>query len=303
MGTRDEPPLIKGRVLRWLHARSAHVRGMNPGAFEGAAVQETLRKAQHVFGEGKYFGLRATGLENVPAAPSMIVSNHSGGTSIPDVWGFMVAWYQHFGVERPLHPLAHDIIMSTPTTGSFFERRGVLRANSGVAVDALRNFRRDVMVMPGGDLDTWRPYRDRFKVRFSSRAGYVRTALRGGVDIVPVANAGAHETLYVFTDGRSIARALGLHALARGEVFPIHLSLPWGLAFGPLPHLPWPTNLRYRIGAPITLPRLAEDEVPDETLVRDIDATVRSAIQGLLDELRDEVVTRPKNGRSKNGAR
>lgn len=288
MGTNDDGPLIKGRFLKWLHTRQDAVLGMDPGAFDPDAVRRTLAHARRFFGAGKYFGLRANGLDTVPPAPVMVVSNHSGGTTIPDVWGFMVAWYGHFGVERPLHPLAHDVIMSTPTTGTFFERRGVLRANSGVAVNALLHFRRDVLVMPGGDLDTWRPYKDRFKVRFNARAGYVRTALRARVDIVPVANAGAHETLYVLTDGRRIAKAIGLQALARAEVFPIHFSLPWGLAFGPLPHLPWPTELRYRVAPVIPLPRLDESEVPDESLVRDIDATVRAAIQSLLDQLRDE---------------
>lgn len=298
MGTNDEAPLIKGRFLKWLHTRQEDVMGMDPGTFDPAAVQHTLKQAKRLFGEGKYFGLHAVGLEGVPPAPVMVVSNHSGGTTIPDVWGFMVAWYGHFGVDRPLHPLAHDVIMSTPTTGAFFQKRGVLRANSGVAVNALKNFRRDVLVMPGGDLDTWRPYKDRFKVRFNARAGYVRTALRARVDIVPVANAGAHETLYVLTDGQRIAKALGLQALARAEVFPIHFSLPWGLAFGPLPHLPWPTKLRYRVGATIALPRLDDDEVPEESLVREIDAAVRSSIQTLLDELRDESLNGARRGRA-----
>jgi 1-acyl-sn-glycerol-3-phosphate acyltransferase len=218
----------------------------------------------------------------------MVVSNHSGGTTIPDVWGFGFAWYAAFGVDRPIHPLAHEFILSTRATARFFGRRGVLRAGRGVAREVLTRWHRDLLVMPGGDLDTWRPYRERWQVRFGGRTGYARTALQAGVPIVPVANAGAHETLYVLSDGRRIARALRLHQLTRASVWPVHLSLPWGLAIGPLPHLPIPTRLRYRIGEPIVPPPLAPGEEPTEETVLAVDTAVRAAVQALLDQLRAE---------------
>lgn len=274
--------------------------GGDPGAYDPELVARTVEKAGLLFGPGRYFRLDVRGFENVPPAPAMIVSNHSGGTTIPDVWGFGVAWYRHFGTERPLHPMAHEIILSTRATGEFFGRRGVLRADRKLAYEVLHDWRRDVMVMPGGDRDTWRPWTARYEVRFGGRTGYARTALRARVPIVPVANAGAHETLVVLTDGHRIAKALGLPKLARASIFPIHLSLPWGLAVGPWPHLPVPARLRYRIGAPIVPPsELEPGEEPSDELVRETDERVRSAVQGLLDELsRERGHARPSSGRS-----
>lgn len=287
-GANDERR-AKGTLLEWLHARHGVAAGMDPRSLRPDALESTLRWARKLFGRGKYFPLEIEGWDSVPAAPSMFVSNHSGGTTIPDVWGFMVAWYARFGIARPLHPLAHDMILSTRTTGTFFEERGVLRANAEVALATLRDHRRDILVMPGGDIDTWRPYSARYEVRFGKRLGYVRTALRAGVPIVPMANAGAHETFYVLTDGRAVARALHLPQIARAEIFPIHFSLPWGIALGPWPHIPLPTRLRYRLGEPIYGPQLyASDEPIPEDVVKEIDAEVRVSIQGLLHRLRDE---------------
>ncbi|MEZ4313376.1 MAG: hypothetical protein R3F14_35590 [Polyangiaceae bacterium] len=242
-----------------------------------------------LFGPGRYFGLEVQGWENVPASPAMLVSNHSGGTTIPDVWGLLIAWYRQFGTERPCHPLAHEIILGTETTARFFSRRGVLKAHPGVAADVLTNFRRDLLVMPGGDLDTWRPYKERYTVRFGGRRGYARLALRTGVRVIPVANAGAHETLMVLTDGRKIARALGLYDVARAEIFPVHLSLPWGLGIGPLPHLPTPAKLRYKLGAPVEIPAGVQigAEPTDEQVIA-YDEAVQAAVQRQLDELRRE---------------
>jgi 1-acyl-sn-glycerol-3-phosphate acyltransferase len=275
----------RGRLLRWLHRDTGIPDGAtDPNGFDPLAVQQVLRWAGKVFGPGKYFDLDVSGIEHVPPAPALVVSNHSGGTSIPDVWGFAFAWYGRFGTARPIHPMAHEVILSTKPTARFFGRLGVLRAGRGVAKEVLTRWKRDLLVMPGGDLDTWRPYKDRYQVQFGGRTGYARTAIQAGVPIVPVANAGAHETLYVLTDGQKLARRLHLQQLTRASVFPISLSVPWGLTVGPWPHLPLPATLRYRFGAPIHVPQMDE---PDDDTVLAVDAAVRAAVQGLLDELRD----------------
>jgi len=261
-------------LLRRIHRDRALPWGADPSAFDPRAVERTLRRMGRLFGDGRYFRLDARGFENVPEPPVMLVSNHSGGTTIPDVWGFAVAWYRRFGVSRPLHFLAHEMILATDATGRYFARRGALRA-SWLAARAAIAMRRDVIVMPGGDRDAWRPHRDRYRVRFGGRMGYAKLALELGVPIVPVANAGPHDTLFVIADGHRLARAVGLHLVARADVWPLHVSLPWGLALGPWPHVPIPGRFRYRVGAPIR---------PDGTL-HELDARVRAAVQALLDEL------------------
>lgn len=282
-------PSEAGTLLRWLHRKAGAPDGANdPSAFDPAAVAQVLRFASRFIGPGRYFELDARGMEHVPQKPVMVVSNHSGGTSIPDVWGFGFAWYRHFRIDRIIHPLAHEIILSTRPTARFFGRIGVLRAGRGVAGDVLTRWGRDLLVMPGGDVDTWRPYKDRWKVQFGGRTGYARTAIMAGVPIVPVANAGAHETLMVLTDGRRLARRIRLHELTRANVFPISLSFPWGLTIGPWPHLPLPARLRYRFGAPIAPPPLPPGTEPTPEMVGAMDAAVRAAVQALLDELRRE---------------
>jgi len=279
------PPRERSSLLAWLHRRKEASWAAEPSDFDPRAVLATVERMGAFFGEGRWLGLDVRGLSSVPESPVLIVSNHSGGTTIPDAWGFAIAWYRQFGVERALHFLAHEIIVGTELTGRYCGARGVLRASRETALRVLRDAGHDLMIMPGGDLDVWRPHRDRYRVRFSGRTGYARLARQAGVKIVPVANAGAHDTLYVISDGQWLARAMQLHRVARADIWPIHLSLPWGLAVGPWPHIPLPTTLRYRVGQPIDVPAYEGDE---EDAVRAIDADVQKAIQLMLDELRDE---------------
>jgi hypothetical protein len=94
----------------------------------------------------------------------------------------------------------------------------------------------------------------------------------------------------VLTDGAPLARFLGFPKLFRASIFPVSLSIPWGLTIGPWPHLPPPTHLRYRIG-PAVLPEggfCQPGEEPSNERVAAYDARVRAAMQDLLDQLRED---------------
>lgn len=270
-----------------------HRWGLDPSDRDQLAIDRVRRAVDPFFGPEGWFGLTVRGWENLPDRPVMLVSNHSGGTTIPDMWGLLVSWLRRFGSTRVVHPLAHDMIFALPAVGEFFAKLGVLRATPGMGRRVLSETDRDLFVCPGGDKDTWRPWKDRWKVNFAGRKGYAKLALQTGVPVVPVANAGAHESLVVLTDGARLARRLHLPELFRAEIFPVHLSLPWGLGVGPMPHLPLPVHLRYRIGAPVPLPAdLPKGVEPSAAAVEAYDLAVRGALQRLLDELKAERVDR-----------
>ena len=278
---------VKGALVRWMSRQSNPPWGGQLEDADPFVIRRAHRMLRRVFGPGRWFELDVQGWDNLPPSPVLLVSNHSGGTLIPDAWGLMTAWYDHFGMKRVLHPLAHEIILSNPRTGPWLARCGALKGDHTVACRALGEGR-DIVVMPGGDVDTWRPYRDRYRVCFGGRKGYARLAIQAQVPIVPVANAGAHETLIVLARGERLARWLRLPRLARARVFPVHLSLPYGLAVGPWPHLPPPGTLSYRVGRPIRPPKMQSGTAPSRDAVAAVDAEVRSALQGLLDGLRQE---------------
>lgn len=272
--------------VSWMgkRANAAGNWGLNPGDFDPELVSRQLRAVGKLFGPGRYFDVHAEGLATIPDGPVMLVSNHSGGTTVIDGWGLFSAWYAQFGVERPLHGLAHEGVFATATTGRYFARSGILRAGPEVAARAVHEFGRSLIVMPGGDRDVWRSAKDRYKVCFDGRKGYARTALTLGIPIVPVAHVGAHNTLHVLTDGHAFARKVGIYKLARAKIFPVHLSFPWGLAIGPWPHLPPPTRLDYRFAPAIPCPTPTGEPVSDEA-VDALDAAVRASMQAMLDEL------------------
>jgi 1-acyl-sn-glycerol-3-phosphate acyltransferase len=209
-----------------------------------------------------YFRAEVRGLENVPEAPTLLVGNHSGGIIIPDTYITGLGWYAYFGVERPMRSLVHSAAISLPLFGDVVRKCGAMPASPKNASLALESGQ-DVLVYPGGDVETWRPWSKRNVVDFDGRTGFLRLAAEQGVPIVPVVSIGAHETLMVLTDGKDLAKRLGIDRLLRIKVFPISLGLPTGLIPGVLPHWPLPSKIVIQFLSPIEVTKrdVAEDRV------------------------------------------
>jgi 1-acyl-sn-glycerol-3-phosphate acyltransferase len=197
----------------------------------------------------------------------------------------MTAFWRRYGPEVAAYGLMHDFPFRVPLAGAWLNRCGALAANPANAHAALGRGAK-VLVFPGGDIDACKPFRRRYEIELAGRRGFLRVALRAGVPILPIVSAGAHESLYLWSDGREIARALKLPELFRSNVFPIGFALPYGIIFGnPVPHLPPPVKIHTRFLAPIhfDLPPSAAD---DPEALDACYATVVAVMQRGLDDLR-----------------
>lgn len=261
--------------------------GACPTQFDADYTRDLHRRMSRWFGPDRYFETEVQGWSNIPQRNVMAISNHSGGTTLIDMLGLWHAWYAHHDFQRPVHGLAHEMLFANDQVGEMVSKLGGMRACRELGMRVLGEWKKDLLIAPGGDRDVWRPWRDRYSVHFAGRTGYARLAIRTGTPILPVAHAGLQNTMMVLTDGSSFARALGIPRIARAEIFPVSLSLPFGLSIGPWPHLPPPTRLRYRFGAPIAPPvTCAPDEEPPVEAVMELDRQVQQSIQDMLDALR-----------------
>jgi 1-acyl-sn-glycerol-3-phosphate acyltransferase len=231
-----------------------------------------------------YFRLEIDGWHRIPDEPSLVIGIHSGGSLTMDAWTLVHAWQRHFEGERILHGTAHDVLMAAPGLGDYFRAVGVIPA-SRKGVSAALEAGRDVVVWPGGEQDAMRNWRARDRAVLAGRKGFVRQAIRSGVPIVPVATVGGHDTVFVLSEGRFLARWTGLGKRLRGVTMPIVAGFPFPLAVEILPaHLPLPAKIRTEFLEPITVdhdPERADDAEYVDAVYREVEA----AIQGGMDRL------------------
>lgn len=230
-----------------------------------------------------YHRSRVLHLERVPAGRCLLVGNHSGGLTTPDVAVFAVDFYEKFGYDRPLYVLAHDSFFHGPAT-SFLAHLGVVPANPRNAAAAL-GADAAVLLFPGGDLDVYRPSLAENIVDFGGRTGYVTAAVEAGAPIVPVVSIGGQETQLFLSRGRRLSHALGLtkleRRLFRTDILPVSFGLPFGLSVLVPVNMPLPSKVVAEVLAPIDAPAMWHTN-PDVDL---IDGRVRRAMQAGLDRL------------------
>lgn len=233
-----------------------------------------------------YFRAEVTGFENVPDEPVLFVGNHSGGANVPDTFVFILGYHTYFTVEgRPLAGLAHQLVMKVPVVGDMARRFGMIQADMDGAARLLQQGA-NVLVYPGGDVEALRPWRDRNRIRFDGRQGFLRLAHANGVKIVPVVATGGQETFFVLNDGRSMAKRLHFDSLLRVKSLPLSVSVPWGLLPADLPHVPLPAKIRIQVLEPIDL-RERYGEEPDWDAAYDY---VTSVMQVALSKLATKAV-------------
>jgi len=235
-----------------------------------------------------YFRSEVKGLERVPKGAGLFVANHNAGMLSPDTYLFCAALYRKLGLDEVPYGLGHEVAISLPLLHQFIVPLGAVRASHENA-HKLFEKERKVLVYPGGDLDSVRPFRHRNRIIFGPRRGYIKLALREGVPIIPVVAAGAHSTMMVLDDGRWLAELLRLDRWLRMKVCPIALSIPWGLTVGMVPpHIPWRTRILIDILEPIHFDAYGPDKAEDLAYVESCHDLVHSRMEGALQRLLEE---------------
>ena len=228
----------------------------------------------------KYFRSEVRDVDRIPAeGGALIVSNHSGGLMPMDVPIIAVALHDHFGPDRPIYTLAHDMLF-TGRAGPHVRAAGFVEANRENAA-AVLGAGAVTIVFPGGDFDILRPTRKQAKIDFNGRTGYVRTALEADVPIVPVVSIGGQETQLFLWHGEPLAKLFGLQKLMRSDYFPLSFGFPFGFTFAFPPNLPLPTKIITQVLEPIDI----RAEFGDEPDIAEVDAEIRRRMQEALDRL------------------
>jgi 1-acyl-sn-glycerol-3-phosphate acyltransferase len=225
-----------------------------------------------------WFRADVEGVENVPSeGGALLVSNHSGALP-PDAPMIMQAIEHEHEHPRPLYMLGEHWFKGYPGVGLLSNKIGLVPAHPANAQRLLRDEQRLALVFPEGQKGSRKLYWQRYKLRRFGRGGFVRTAMRAGVPIVPVAVIGAEEAMPIFAHVPLLQRLTGL------IYFPVNHAFPqFGLAAA-LMYMP--AKFKIRFLEPVDLSRYTAEDAEDLALVQGVGEGIRTRIQLELDDLR-----------------
>lgn len=267
---------------RWAQATEARLQ--EPAQQFDADFMRKLVPKMEAF--GRYFGAEVRGMHRVPPSPALLIGNHSGGIVTPDTSAVYAAWYRERGFDDPLMGLAFDGIYAVPGWRGLMRKIGQMPASMENAQDALR-VGRSVLLYPGGSYEVFRPWKDRNRIVFKGRKGFIRLALETGVPVVPVVGHGGHETTFVLARGERLVKLLSLDKI-RMDGAPLLFQLPWGLSTPITPGIPLPAKITVQVCEPLDWSRLGPGSAEDPEVLERCYDEVTSIMQSTLDALATE---------------
>ena len=254
------------------------------------------------------------GVENLPArGPYMLVANHSAGMGLAEI-ACIAGLLGPFMGDRPMAAFVHPINYTNSVTTWIQDGLGSIPSTYDAADEALKSGVA-LLVFPGGDHETLRPFWQANRVDFGGRRGFLRIAKRSQVAVVPMGIRGSHWTAPMLFRARWLAWVLvaprlmgqkrwGVSLLAcLGAISMLFLAIPMGaklfLAWfwlaSPLGFLPvFPATIRMKIGQPIPPGTLFVDTDPELTTAQH---RVQHAVQLLVDSLQKPSSTKESRSR------
>ena len=210
--------------------------------------------------------------EHIPKGGGLLVANHAGTLPFD---GIMLNYDVHDATGRFLRELGANLVFETPFVGHFARKSGAVLASQADA-DAILARGALAGVFPEGFKGLGKPFSQRYQLERFGRGGFVATALRAQVPIVPVAIVGSEEIYPMLFDARMIAKALGL------PYFPIVAQMFTLPVLGPLGLLPLPSKWSITYGEPIETAHLGPAAAEDPMVVFELADRVRDTIQRML---------------------
>jgi 1-acyl-sn-glycerol-3-phosphate acyltransferase len=218
-----------------------------------------------------WFRTEWEGLERIPEqGGALIVSNHAG---LMPIDGGILKYGIEEALDRSVFALAHHGFWRFPFAGPLLNRMGGVVGHPENAHRLLCEENALVLVFPEGEKGPVKPTSERYRLQRFGRGGFVETAMRAGVPIVPVALMGTEDTTPVI--GRI---ELG------GRAVPITLN---ALLFGPLlgAFAHFPAKIRVRVLEPVRFDeRPGQLHYPRSVLMAHSER-IRGNLQSALDEM------------------
>lgn len=217
----------------------------------------------------KWFRAEWEGLENVPReGGALLVANHAA--AIPsDAPVIMHGIEKELG--RPVYGLADYLFVAVPVVGTLWSRGGGVPAHPDNAYRLLHDDQQLALVFPEGSKGPGKHFSERYKLRRFGRGGFVETAMRAGVPVVPIAVVGAEESMPIVYKNRTLAKLFSL------PYVPLTANM---LALGPLGLIGYfPAKFRLRVLPPVHFDVPPDQERYSRSRVMEESDSIREQIQ------------------------
>ena len=221
----------------------------------------------------RYHRHEIVGLERLDRRGSALIVGYHGRPVAHDLCMLTVAAYERLGYLP--HAVFHGAAEHQPLLKWVIDGLGFVTSDGDTLRAAVARGEH-IIVTPGGTREGCRSFRDRYRVEWGERTGYLRLALKYRLPIIPAAGSGMDDAYFGLNDGYALGKRLRA---------PYRLPVWLGVGVAGLWPLspPLPVKMRTVLGEPIDLAAREPIDPADRGAVLALHREVVGAVQGLLD--------------------
>jgi 1-acyl-sn-glycerol-3-phosphate acyltransferase len=229
-------------------------------------IQALFESAYH-----NWFRVEWEGLENLPTdGGALLVANHAG---LMPVDGGLIQLGIENETDRPVYMLAHHGFFLFPFLGRVLNRTGIVVAHPDNAHRLLSEDGHLVVVFPEGEKGPVKPRSEKHRLQRFGRGGFIETAMRADVPIVPIVLMGTEDATPTIADleiaGRKVP--LTLNTALFGPVV-------GSVAF-------FPAKIKARVLPSVQFEKTLPSATPSRSLLMDRAEAIREEMQIALDDM------------------
>ena len=223
-----------------------------------------------------YHRYEVHGLEHLAGPGAALVVGYHGRPTAYDMCMLSVAIHQRDGYLP--HGIFHKTLGKTPGWGWLIDGLGGLCGDDERLAEVVARGEH-IITVPGGTREAYRSFRQRYRVDWGQRTGYLRFAIKYGLPIVPVGASGVDDVHIGLNDGYRLGKRVGMPA-----------GIPLWLGFGPTGVFPFtvafPVKIRQVIGPAMMATADGSLDPQDPDALLGAHEQVKAAVQGLIDQAR-----------------
>lgn len=224
----------------------------------------------------RYNRYEVEGMEHLLAPGAALLAGYHGRPAAYDLCMLMTVIWDELGYMP--HGIVHRYFRVQPALRWLVDGVGLVTGDGDEIREAVARGEH-IIVPPGGTREGYRSFRDKYRVAWGDRTGYLKLAIRHGMKVIPVAALGIDDGFVGFNDGYALGKKVGMPH-----------ELPLWLGFGmtgvfPL-SLPFPVKITQLVGAPIDPLEDGPVDLDDRPRLLSIHRRVTAAVQALLDRNR-----------------
>ena len=224
----------------------------------------------------RYHRYEVHGLDHLAGPRAALVVGYHGRPTAYDMCMLSVEMHQRHGYLP--HGIFHSTFRKIPGWRWLIDGMGGIYGDDE-RLRAVVERGEHIVTVPGGTREAYRSFRQRYRVDWGERVGYLRFAIKYGLPIIPVGASGVDDVHLGLNDGYRLGKRVGMPG-----------GIPLWLGVGLVGVFPltvsFPVKIRQMVGAPMTATADGNLDPSDRDALLEVHRGVVAAVQGLVDRAR-----------------